>query len=319
MSKYRHNLPNGNDRLFLIDGGMETTLVFHDGIDLPAFAAYPLLAEARGRQRIRDYYRQYAAIAASAGSGFILESVGWRANRDWGAQLGHDEAALASFNRESIRLLEDLRDELETPEMPVVISGCIGPRGDGYVAGSAMSVTEARDYHADQILTYASTGADQVTAMTMTNAEEAAGIALAARLARIPAAISFTLETDGCLPTGQSLKDAIAFVEERSGGAPAYYMINCAHPDHFAHVLEPGVDWMQRLKGLRANASRMSHAELEACTELDAGNPVELGQLYGDIRRQYPNFTVLGGCCGTDERHIGAIAGACCPHHARAA
>lgn len=319
MSKYRNNLPNGKDRLFLIDSGMETTFVFTDGIDLPAFAAYPLIAEARGRQRIRDYYRQHARIAADAGTGFILESVGWRANRDWGAQLGHDTDALASFNRESIRLLEDLRNELETPAMPVVISGCVGPRGDGYVAGSAMSVTEARGYHADQILTYASTGADQVTAMTMTNAEEAAGIALAARLANIPVAISFTLETDGCLPTGQSLKDAIAFVEDRSGRTPAYYMINCAHPDHFWHVLEPGAEWMQRLKGLRANASRMSHEELEACTELDAGNPLELGQLYGDIRKRFANFTVLGGCCGTDVRHIGAIAGACCPHHARAA
>ncbi|MEE4238550.1 MAG: homocysteine S-methyltransferase family protein, partial [Anderseniella sp.] len=234
MSKYRNNLPNGKDRLFLIDSGMETTFVFTDGIDLPAFAAYPLIAEARGRQRIRDYYRQHARIAADAGTGFILESVGWRANRDWGAQLGHDADALASFNRESIRLLEDLRNELETPAMPVVISGCVGPRGDGYVAGSAMSVAEARGYHADQILTYASTGADQVTAMTMTNAEEAAGIALAARLANIPVAISFTLETDGCLPTGQSLKDAIAFVEDRSGRTPAYYMINCAHPDHFS-------------------------------------------------------------------------------------
>lgn len=319
MSKHRHNLPNGRDRLFLIDGGMETTFVFHDGIDLPAFAAYPLIAEAKGRQRIRDYYRQHARIAANAGTGFILESVGWRANRDWGSQLGHDANDLASFNRESIRLLEGLRDELETPEMPVVISGCVGPRGDGYVAGSEMSPSEARDYHADQIITYAGTGADQATAMTMTNAEEAAGIALAARLANIPVAISFTLETDGRLPTGQDLKDAIAFVEDRSGRTPAYYMINCAHPDHFCHVLEPDAEWMQRLKGLRANASRMSHEELEACTELDAGNPIELGQLYADIRKRFPNFTVLGGCCGTDDRHIGAIAGACCLHHARAA
>jgi len=307
MSKYRYNLPNGSDRLFLIDGGMETTLVFHDGIDLPAFAAYPLLAEARGRQRIRDYYRQYAAIAASAGSGFILESIGWRANRDWGAQLGHDEAALASFNRESIRLLEDLRDELETTEMPVVISGCIGPRGDGYVAGSAMSVTEARDYHADQILTYASTGADQVTAMTMTNAEEAAGIALAARLARIPAAISFTLETDGRLPSGQPLAEAIEQTDAASGGHPVYYMINCAHPTHFAGALRAGGAWRNRVRGLRANASRRSHAELDTSTSLDDGNPRELGEQYRALRPLLPRLTVVGGCCGTDHRHVGSI------------
>lgn len=319
MTKYRHDLPNGKDRLFLLDGGLETTLVFNEGMELPAFAAYPLLADQAGRKRLRDYYTAYAGIAARSGAGFILEGIGWRANRDWGAQLGHDSDALAVFNRESIRLLEELRTELETPAMPMVISGCVGPRGDGYVAGTAMTVAEAKDYHGEQIATYAATAADQVTAMTMTSAEEAAGIALAARLLRMPSAISFTVETDGNLPTGQNLKDAIAFVDDRAGKAPAYYMINCAHPDHFAHVLEPEAAWMERLRGLRANSSRMSHAELDESTELDDGNPVELGNLYAGIRSRFPNFTVLGGCCGTDERHVGAIAGACCLHHANAA
>ena len=319
MTRYRHDLPNGKDRLFLLDGGLETTLVFNEGMELPAFAAYPLLSEPAGRKRLREYYAAYAGIAARSGAGFILEGIGWRANRDWGAQLGHDSDALAVFNRQSIALLEELRTNLETPAMPMVISGCIGPRGDGYVADTAMTVLEARDYHGEQIEVYAGTAADQVTAMTMTNAEEAAGIALAARQMRIPSAISFTVETDGKLPTGQSLKDAIAFVDDRSGKAPAYYMLNCAHPDHFEDVLEPGADWIQRLKGLRANSSRMSHAELDQSTELDAGDPVELGSLYAGIRRRFPNFTILGGCCGTDERHVGAIAGACCPHHANAA
>lgn len=307
MAKYRHNLPMGKGRKFLLDGGLETTLVFLDGIDLPCFASYPLIAEQSGRKRLRDYYRQYAIIALKAGSGFILESVGWRANADWGARLGHNAEHLAAVNRESIRLMEDVRAQLETEATPMVLSGCIGPRGDGYVADTAMTIDEARRYHSAQIKTYAETAADMVTAMTMTNMEEAAGIAMAARQAGIPSVISFTVETDGRLPTGQTLKDAIMAVDEATGAAPAYYMINCAHPDHFAGILEPGAAWLDRLKGLRANASRMSHEELDACTGLDDGDPEEFGALHAALTARFPNFTVLGGCCGTDHRHVGQV------------
>ncbi len=312
MAKYRHNLPIGKDRLFLLDSGLETTLVFHDGIDLPCFAAYPLLSEATGRRRLLEYYRQHAAMALKAETGFILESLGWRANADWGKQLGHSAAELAAFNRESISLMEDIRAQLETDTTPMVISGCVGPRGDGYQADTAMTITEARDYHSAQITTYAETEADIITAMTMTSAEEAAGIAMAASDAGIPAVISFTLETDGKLPTGQTLKDAIAFVDGQQGASPAYFMINCAHPDHFDRILQPGADWMQRLKGIRANASRMSHEELDASAELDDGDPREFGAQHQSLIARHPNFTVLGGCCGTDHRHVGEIVSHCC-------
>jgi S-methylmethionine-dependent homocysteine/selenocysteine methylase len=312
MAKYRHNLPNGKDRLFMLDGGMETTFVFHDGIDLPCFAAYTLLASSAGRSRIRDYYRKYAAMAIKAQTGFILEGVGWRANADWGAQIGHNTEDLAAFNRESIRLMEDIRAQLETDTTPMVISGCVGPRGDGYQPDTAMSAEEARGYHCVQINTYAGTEADIITAMTMTNSEEAAGIVMAASDARIPAVISFTLETDGKLPTGQSLKDAMAFVDSRKGTSPAYFMINCAHPKHFESILEKNADWMQRLKGIRANASTMSHEELDACTKLDDGNLREFGAQHQSLLARFPNFTVLGGCCGTDQRHVGEIVEQCC-------
>jgi homocysteine S-methyltransferase len=93
--------------------------------------------------------------------------------------------------------------------------------------------------------------------------------------------------------------------------APAYYVINCAHPDHFAGILEGGGSWLHRLRGIRANASRKSHAELDAATELDAGDPEELARDYCALRRSIPQLTVLGGCCGTDDRHVAAIARAC--------
>jgi S-methylmethionine-dependent homocysteine/selenocysteine methylase len=145
-----------------------------------------------------------------------------------------------------------------------------------------------------------------VTAITMTYVEEAVGVALAAREARIPAAISFTVETDGHLPSGQPLGEAIQQVDEETGRAPAYYQVNCAHPSHFDGVLDTGGEWRERIRGVRANASTMSHAELDEATELDDGDPADLGERYATLAATLPNLNVLGGCCGTDHRHVRA-------------
>jgi S-methylmethionine-dependent homocysteine/selenocysteine methylase len=311
MSKYRNQLPQLNGDLFLTDGGLETTLVFHDGIDLPCFAAFDLLRDAAGQARLRRYYEDYLAIAGGKGLGFILEAPTWRANPDWGARLGYDAAALADANRRAIDLLAGLREEHEVAGAPLVMSGNLGPRGDGYRADTQMSIEEARAYHAPQIETFAGTEADMVSAFTVNYVEEAAGIVRAARDATIPVAISFTLETDGNLPSGDSLAAAIERTDQETDGYAAYYMINCAHPTHFEDVLQQGGQWLERIRGLRANASRRSHAELDESTDLDAGDPEELGSEYGDLRRLLPRLTVLGGCCGTDHRHIEAICSAC--------
>ncbi|MFG1349330.1 homocysteine S-methyltransferase family protein [Xanthobacter autotrophicus] len=318
MSKYRAALPQLAGRLFLMDGGLETTLVFHQGIDLPFFAAADLLKDADGTQRLGAYYDHYAGTAAAAGLGFVLDSPNWRSNPDWGARMGLSRDALAEVNRRGIALMEEMRARHETPLSPMVVSGVVGPRGDGYIAGAMMTPDEARDYHAWQVGIYAATSADMVTAYTLTYCAEAIGIVRAAEAAGLPVAISFTLETDGRLPSGQTLKEAIRETDAATSGAAAYYLINCAHPAHFAHVLEPGADWMQRLRGLRANASRRSHAELDASPDLDAGDPVELGRLYGELRSRMPHFTVLGGCCGTDHRHVEQIRFACTAESAAA-
>ncbi|MBO6667307.1 homocysteine S-methyltransferase family protein [Parvibaculum sp.] len=306
MVKYRNRLPQLAGGPILTDGGLETTLVFHNGIDLPFFAAFDLLKDEAGTETLRDYYRLHANIALKAGTGFILESPTWRASPDWGTKLGYSPNALDAANRVAIRLMHELRDELESERSPMVISGCIGPRGDGYDPGRVMNAEEAADYHAPQIRIYAEEGADLITAITMTNIPEATGVARAAAAAGMPVAISFTVETDGRLPTGDSLKDAIAAVDAATNNAPIYYMINCAHPDHFAGALDGG--WTKRLGGIRANASRCSHAELDEATELDAGNPQELGRLYAGLYARFPHLAVLGGCCGTDHRHIEEIA-----------
>lgn len=311
MARYRNKLPQLHKQIFLTDGGLETSLIFLEGIDLPVFAAFHLLKTKEGREKIKAYYERYTAIAVNAHSGFILESPTWRANPDWGKELGYDPEQLASVNRQAVELMEELREEYELPSCPFVISGCVGPRGDGYQVGQTMTIEEARDYHAEQISTFAETAADFISAITMTYPEEAAGIALAARDAGIPAVISFTTETDGRLPNGDSLQSAIEFVDRETDAAPAYYMVNCAHPDHFSPVLDGSQSWISRLRGIRANASRCSHAELDNSTELDSGNPRELGQQYLGLIQQFPQLTVLGGCCGTDHRHIREISSAC--------
>ena len=306
MNTYRTQLPQLGDRLFMTDGGLETTLIFHDGIELPYFAAFNLLQSAQGTERLRRYYERYARIAAEHGLGMVLEAPTWRASRDWGTKLGYDAAALAAANRRAIDLMLELRAQFEAPGLPMVISGNIGPRGDGYVPGRRMSIEAARDYHAEQIATFVDTAADMLSVFTMNYVEEAAGIAQAARAARMPLAVSFTLETDGRLPSGDSLSDAITRTDEASQGHPAYYMINCAHPTHFERVLE-NAPWADRVRGLRANASRRSHAELDESTDLDAGNPEELGGEYRALRPWLPRLSVVGGCCGTDHRHVAAM------------
>jgi homocysteine S-methyltransferase len=304
MSKYRHRLPQMQDSLFLTDGGLETTLVFHEGIDLPCFAAFTLLKTEDGVARLRKYFESYIDIALRQKTGIVLETPTWRANPDWARRLGYDDRALAEANRASVALLLELRKEFETGTTPIVISGNLGPRGDGYQPSARMSVAEAARYHEAQVNVFAKTDADMLGAFTMNYVEEAVGIALAARAARMPLALSFTVETDGRLPSGDSLADAIRRVEKESGAHPAYYMINCAHPTHFEHVLPELGPLVKRVRGLRANASCKSHAELDASTTLDIGNPEELGQQYARLFTQLPALSVVGGCCGTDHRHV---------------
>ncbi len=312
MAKYRDRLPQLTGDIFLTDGGLETTLVFNHRVELPHFAAFVLLESEDGRAKLRDYFRPYGAIARQAGAGFIAGSVSWRANPDWGKRIGYSLEALAEANRRSIGLCIEIREQAECTTVPVPISGCLGPRGDGYRAESVMSVAQAADYHRWQIELFRETDADFVTATTMSYPDEAAGIAVAAREAGMPCVISFTVETDGRLPNGATLAEAVAFVDEASGRAPAYYMINCAHTAHFRDVLRPGSDWTERIGGIRANASRASHTELDGSMKLDDGDPAEFGLEFRELRKAFPRINVLGGCCGTDCRHIEAIGRACC-------
>jgi homocysteine S-methyltransferase len=311
MPRHRHALPQLTDRPFLTDGGLETDLVFHHGIDLPHMAAYTLLADDGGVERLSRYFEDYLAIARAVGWGIVLEAATWRANPDWAARVGTPPDALPSLNRTAIAMLEALRERHADAALPVVVSGCVGPRSDGYRPAEIMRAGEAEAYHGPQIRTFAETDADLITAMTITNTPEAIGIVRAARAAEMPVVISFTVETDGRLPTGEALGEAIDRVDDATSGAPAYYMINCAHPTHFAGALEEDAVGRRRIRALRANSSSKSHAELDESPELDEGDPVELARQFRALRQRFPHLAVLGGCCGTDHRHVREIAVAC--------
>ena len=314
MTKHRRGLPQMKGDLFLSDGGIETTLIFLEGLDLPFFAAFHLFRTREGEDALRKYFRTYAELAKKHRSGLVLETATWRASADWGNKLGYTAHELADVNRKSVAILEELRTEYESAESSIIISGCIGPRGDGYVPTELMTVDQAERYHCRQVEAFAGTAADLVTAITMNYAEEAIGVARAAENAELPVVISLTVETDGRLPTGQALGDAIEQIDAATSGYASYFMINCAHPSHFSKVVEGQLPWKDRIHGLRANASTMSHAELNEAPKLDAGDPVALGRDYAMLKsRHLKNLNIFGGCCGTDHRHIDQMAFACLP------
>ena len=308
MSNAAETLPQLTADLFLTDGGIETTLIFEDGFELPDFAAFLLLDDPAGRAALEAYFERYAAIADRTGLGIVLETPTWRASVDWGARHGFDAAEVDRLNRDAVALVRSVQ---QRHAATIVVSGCIGPRGDGYRPTELMTAEEAATYHAVQAQAFSSAEADLITAITMTYPDEAIGIAQAARAAGLPVVISFTVETDGCLFRGESLEAAIADVDAATDSYPAYYMVNCAYPTHFAAALEPSQTWMGRLRGIRANASTMSHDELDEAEELDAGDPADLAERCAALRDALPQLNVLGGCCGTNQVHIEALAERC--------
>jgi len=309
MSRYRDNLPQLAGDLYLADGGVETDLMFNHSIEIRGFAAHTLLPDPAGREAMADYFRGFMALANEYDAGYILDSQTWKAHMHWAEDLGEDEAILHAANEASIAFMSGLRDEFSANKRPIVLNAVIGPQGDAYAPEAEVAAEQAEEYHAKQLGWLAATDVDMVTALTFTQSDEAIGVVRAANKVGLPAVVSFTVETDGKLPTGQPLGEAICSVDDATDAAAAYFMVNCAHPDHFFHVLDDS-DWAHRIHGLRCNASRLSHAELDECEVLDDGDPVELGEQYRSLFARMPWLNVFGGCCGSDLRHMTRIAAA---------
>jgi len=292
------------DRPWIADAGLETVMIFFEGLDLPHFASFFLLDSQEGRAALTRYFDKFLPVARDGGSGLVLDTATWRANMGWAAAMGLDAAAIRDANLRAVAFARDYRTMNETTGLPILVNGVLGPLGDGYVVGTAVTAAAAEKLYAAQIAVLAEAGVDLISAVTMTYPALAIGAARAAARDGLPHVISFTLETDGCLPNGQTLQAAIAEVDAATGGSPLFYMVNCAHPTHFQHLLTG--EWVKRIGGIRANASRMSHAELDVMTELDDGDPDEFGALYRDLGAVLPNLRLIGGCCGSDHRHVGA-------------
>ncbi|MES2436279.1 MAG: homocysteine S-methyltransferase family protein [Pseudomonadota bacterium] len=309
-SKARHLRSDIGDQIFLTDGGMETVMVFHEGIDLPQFASFTLLDSAEGRAALTKYYTAFLDEAATQRAGFVLDTATWRASSGWGQVMGLEPARIDAINREAVALVQGLR--AERPRQAILINGVIGPHGDAYAPDHVLSAETAQEYHRRQVNVLAAAGVDLISAVTISSLGEAIGIAKAATEVDQPVTLSFTVETDGRLISGMSLADAIHRTDDATDAAPLWYGINCAHPDHFRDILRG--DWVNRIGSVRANASRRSHAELDESTELDDGDIAELAQDYHQLLHMLPGLHVLGGCCGTDLRHVAAI-GRSCLHH----
>lgn len=295
-----------SDRIWLTDGGLETSIIFLDGIDLPMFASFHLLENDEGRRALTRYFEQYLTLAKATKTGFVLDTATWRSGAYWAEPLNRSEADMAAVTKAATAFAVGLRTAHETIDTPIIINGVVGPAGDGYQPDALWSAIDAQAVHAKQIGWMKESGAETISAVTMTHTGEAIGITRAAQAADLPVVIGFTVETDGHLPTGQSLADAISETDAATEDAPLYYMVNCAHPDHFSNRLAG--DWTGRIGAIRANASRMSHAELDVAEELDDGNPEEFGTQYAELRQVLKNLRVVGGCCGTDHRHVACVA-----------
>lgn len=307
MGVYQRVLPQISGKTCITDGGLETYLIFQKKIDLPEFAAYDLLRSEEGYGILFDYYKTYAVLARKFKLGLILETPTWRANTDWGQKIGDTTDKLHELNVASVKLISHIREEFENEDTPIIISGCLGPRGDGYSPEYMMTAAQAQQYHSTQINSFSSVNVDMVSALTINYIDEAIGITQAAKHHGLPVSISFTVETDGKLPTGESLEEAIHTVDQATNKGPVYYMINCAHPTHFDHLINIGNTWLERLQGIRGNASCMSHEELDKSETLDDGDPEVFGIEINKLREISNKITVLGGCCGTDHRHIEQI------------
>ncbi|WP_166391453.1 homocysteine S-methyltransferase family protein [Nocardioides ochotonae] len=289
---------------YVSDGGLETDLIFHHGLDLPEFASFPLVDTEGGRALLRDYFTGYAAIARRAGVGLTLETPTWRANPDWGARVGYDAAGLDRANRACVGLLQQLRGEqADLPDVRII--GVVGPRGDGYVAGEVPAPGDAAAYHRPQVAALAESGVDVVASFTFTTVEESLGVVRAARQVGVPVLVGFTVETDGRLPDGTPLGEAVRRTD--AADAPDGYLLNCAHPTHVAPALDAGGDWLARVVQLNPNASTQTHAELDEAETLDAGDLDLLVRSCAELVPALPALRVLGGCCGTDTSHVAAL------------
>lgn len=294
-----------NNNIFMINGGLETTLIYKYNLELPFFSCIDLFKNVNTKKIIYQYYLEYLKVAQKYNSFIIIDTPTWRFNKDWASKLGYNEIELLNRNKEAVVLISKLKNDYNN----IIISGKIGPKYEGYFISEKMSIEESKNYHSTQIKTFSELNIDIITASAMNYVEEAIGISYSAKDKSIPLVISFTLNNDSKLPSGMALEDAINYIDYITNEYPIYYMINCVHPKYFIELLRINKDkkWINRIRGIRPNASSKSHEELEKLNKLDSGNIDELANYCKEIKNICPNINIFGGCCGTNINHVESI------------
>jgi homocysteine S-methyltransferase len=294
---------------YLTEGGQETEILYKYGFDLPHFAMFPLLEDPRAVSELRGMYTRYLDIATRHGFGVIVGGLDYRASPDWGSLLGYSREALADMQLRAIGFLRDVASPYEGHVPALMYAGIIGPRGDAYEINRTITAEEAEEYHSEQLANLVRAGVDLAEAMTFNSVPEVIGLARAASRAKLPLAVSFTLDHDTHrLVSGPTVKDAIETIDAETGDdRPAFYGINCSHPLEFMPAIEPGA-WFKRVRSLRPNAAMMDKISLCTLGHLEMGDPPKLGELMGELAKQHPHIDIWGGCCGTWDTHLDEIA-----------
>lgn len=305
-----NSLPQLNGQICLTEGGIETYMQYKKGHELKSFCLFDLMNDPDAVSDLRVYHERLIEVALKHKVGAILDGIHYRTSRDWGELLGYSRQGLKEIVIRGVEFYKDLARQYQTAHSPMPVSGVVGPRGDAYAIGHIMTAAEAQDYHAEQIETMKLAGADFATALTFSQVDEAIGVVRAAQTFDFPVVVSFALGADGHLKTGVPLADAITAVDQATQNGPAYYMINCTHPVDFASAFEDPGPWINRVCGLRPNASSLAHGVLCQLGHLEEGNPDELAEQMADMANRFPHINVWGGCCGTDYAHIDKIASA---------
>lgn len=294
--------------LTITDGGIETHMIFLLGRELKNFALFECLKDPDGKAKLTQMYKSYLKCAQDRCCKMQLGSPTWRASSDHMAGMGYDVTEVAEYNRRGVEFMRSFREAHSDSGVHLTISGDVGPRGDGYVPDSIMTIVEAKEFHSLNIGGLSSGGAELIQALTINYWQEAAGIVLAAKDVSLPVTISFVVETDGKLVHGMALQEAIQNVDEATNGYATHFGINCAHPTHFSSTLaDMDTNSCARIKQIRVNASKCTHAELDEAEELDCGDVEGLAKEVAHLKLKH-GLTTVGGCCGTDNRHIEAMA-----------
>ena len=292
---------------YLTESGTETEIMYKYGFELPHFAMFPLLDNPDAVSTMREIFRSYLEVVAKHGMCALMGGLDYRASPDWGELLGYSPQGLAEANHQSIDFLREIAKEYSSDIPEILIQGLIGPRGDAYERNETITEDEAEDYHSVQLETLKEADVDLALAITFNNIPESIGVARAAAKIGVPLGISLSLDSTSKLNSGPSLAEAIDTIEAETNRSPEFYSINCSHPVEYEPAIEPG-DWIHRVRGVRPNASKMEKIALCQIGHLEDGDPVELGELCGDLARRYPHMDIWGGCCGTWNTHLDEIA-----------